>query len=44
MPRVRRACDAKIKIIDGEQQGKLIPGSNKVYTKDIVYKEIFSVN
>jgi len=44
MSRVRRACDAKIKIIDGQQQGKVIPGSNKVYTKNVVYKEIFSVN
>ena len=40
--RVRRACDVKIKILEGKEQGKLVTGSDAVFTKNVVYKEIFS--
>ncbi|XP_021966683.1 ATP-dependent DNA helicase PIF1-like [Folsomia candida] len=42
LSRVRRFADAKIKIIDGPEQGKLIEGSDRMFTKNVVYKEIFS--
>ncbi len=29
------------KIIQGKEQGKLIQNSNKFYTKNVVYKEVF---
>lgn len=38
--RVRRSGDVKIKIIAGNEQGKLINNSGKQYTKNIVYKEV----
>ncbi|XP_021953009.1 uncharacterized protein LOC110849854 [Folsomia candida] len=42
LSRVRRFADAKIKIIDGPEQGKLIEGSDRVFTKNVVYEEIFA--
>jgi hypothetical protein len=43
LSRVRRSQDVKIKIIDGRQQGKLVSGSESTFTKNVVYKEIFSM-
>jgi ATP-dependent DNA helicase PIF1 len=42
--RVRRGADVKVKIVDGEQQGKLVEGSSKVFTKNVVYREIFDLD
>jgi len=42
LSRVRRACDVKIKVIDGPFQGKLIGGSESIYTKNVVYREIYT--
>ncbi|XP_035702601.1 ATP-dependent DNA helicase PIF1-like [Folsomia candida] len=42
LSRVRRFADAKIKIIDGPEQGKLIEGSDRVFTKNVVYEDIFA--
>jgi ATP-dependent DNA helicase PIF1 len=39
--RVRRGCDVKVKITNTSQQGCLLKGSNRVFTKNVVYKEIF---
>ena len=41
--RARRACDVKIKILDRIDQGHLIEGSDAVFTKNVVYKEIFTL-
>jgi hypothetical protein len=41
--RGRSSNDVIVKVIDGPDQGKLIEGSDKVYTKNVVYKEIFSI-
>lgn len=39
--RVRRSCDVKVQVVDSvAKQGKLIPGSNKVFTKNVVFKEV----
>ena len=38
--RVRRSCDVKVKIIDTSDQGKLIEGSDSVFTKNVVYTEV----
>jgi hypothetical protein len=43
MSRVRQSCDLKIQIIPGPQQGQLIEGSSKTFTKNVVFKEIFQV-
>lgn len=40
--RVRRSTDVKVQIVEGPEQGKLLPGSEKVFTKNVVYKAIFS--
>ena len=42
LSRVRRSEDVKIKILDGSEQGKLIPNSDTIFTKNVVYKEIFN--
>ena len=41
--RARRACDVKIKILDRIDQGHLMEGSDAVFTKNVVYKEIFTL-
>ena len=38
--RVRRACDVTVQVLDGAQQGKLLPGSEKTFTKNVVYQEV----
>ena len=43
LSRVRRSCDAKVQILDDLEQGQLISNSDKVLTKNVVYKEIFSL-
>ena len=43
LSRVRRFSDAKVKIVDGRDQGKLIPESDTIFTKNVVFKEIFSL-
>ena len=41
--RACRACDVKIKILDRIDQGHLMEGSDAVFTKNVVYKEIFTL-
>ncbi|XP_030058284.1 uncharacterized protein LOC115469629 [Microcaecilia unicolor] len=41
--RVKNSCDAIVKVIDGPQQGHLFPNCNKIYTKNIVYKEMLQM-
>ena len=41
LSRVRHSADVRLKIIDAQDQGNLMEGSNKVFTKNVVYKEIF---
>jgi ATP-dependent DNA helicase PIF1 len=41
--RVRRRCNVKIKIVEGLQQGRLITGSDKMYTKNVVYREVYDL-
>lgn len=40
--RARRAADIKVKILDGPFQGKLVTGCETTFTKNVVFKEIFS--
>lgn len=40
--RVRRSGDVKIKISEGTEQGKLVTNCNKLYTKNVVYKEVLT--
>lgn len=42
LSRAKRSCDVKMKIVDGPLQGKLILGSDKIYTKN-VFKEIYNL-
>jgi len=42
LSRVRRASDVKIKLIEGPYQGKLIDACDSMYTKNVVYKEIYT--
>jgi hypothetical protein len=39
--RVRRSCDVKVKISNTSKQGQLINGSDRMFTLNVVYKEIF---
>src|SRR6267154_4747723 len=41
LSRVRRSADVRIHITDGKQQGKLVKDSQKIYRRNVVYKEIF---
>jgi len=41
LSRVRSFPDAKVKIVHGRDQGKLIPNSDAILTKNMVFKEIF---
>uniref|UniRef100_A0A8C5PXT8 ATP-dependent DNA helicase n=1 Tax=Leptobrachium leishanense TaxID=445787 RepID=A0A8C5PXT8_9ANUR len=38
--RVKSSADVKIKVIDGREQGYLLPGTNACFTKNVVFKEI----
>ncbi len=38
--RVRSSNDVKIKILAGPRQGKLVKGSDKMFTVNVVYKEV----
>jgi ATP-dependent DNA helicase PIF1 len=38
--RVRRSADVKVFVKDTHDQGKLLPGSNRVFTRNVVYKSI----
>lgn len=40
MSRVRRFEDVKVKIVHGPHVGQLLPNSDEVYTKNIVYNKI----
>ena len=42
LSRARCQRDVKIKVIDGPDQGRLIDGSESVFTKNVVFKEIFT--
>jgi ATP-dependent DNA helicase PIF1 len=39
--RVRRSCDVKVKILNTPKQGNLIKGSERVFTVNVVYNEVF---
>jgi hypothetical protein len=39
--RGRSKTRIKVKVFQNQGQGKLIPGSDRVFTKNIVYKEVF---
>lgn len=41
LSRVRRSEDVKIQITPGSNQGELVQGVNKIFTKNVVYREIF---
>jgi ATP-dependent DNA helicase PIF1 len=38
--RAKKACNVRVKILDTPFQGKLIKGSDKVFTRNIVYREV----
>jgi len=40
--RVKRKCDVVVQICDSKDQGRLIQGSNQVFTRNVVYREIFT--
>uniref|UniRef100_A0A8C5PGY6 ATP-dependent DNA helicase n=1 Tax=Leptobrachium leishanense TaxID=445787 RepID=A0A8C5PGY6_9ANUR len=40
--RVKSSADVKIKLIDGREQGYLLPGTDACFTKNVVFKEIYS--
>lgn len=42
--RVKKSSDVKIQIVNGKEQGKLIEESDAIFTKNVVYKEIFSMS
>jgi len=42
--RVRSDADVKIQVIGNELQGSLVKGSKKVFTRNVVYREIFGIN
>jgi hypothetical protein len=39
--RVRRSCDVRVKILNTPKQGNLIKGSERVFTLNVVYNEVF---
>jgi hypothetical protein len=39
--RVRRSCDVKVKVLETAYQGKLLPSSQKIFTRNIVFQEVF---
>lgn len=39
--RVQRSSDVKVKILSTAHQGELIQGQENIFTKNVVYKEIF---
>ena len=39
--RARHSADVKVQIVEGPGQGKLVTGSDAIFTKNVVYKEIF---
>uniref|UniRef100_A0A8C5MTH3 ATP-dependent DNA helicase n=1 Tax=Leptobrachium leishanense TaxID=445787 RepID=A0A8C5MTH3_9ANUR len=40
--RVKSSADVKIKVIDGREQGYLLPGTDACFTKNVEFKEIYS--
>jgi hypothetical protein len=38
--RVRRGCDVKVKVLNTSQQGCLIKNSHRVFTRNVVYREV----
>lgn len=38
--RVRRSCDVKVHVVTTLEHGKLLPDSNKIFTRNVVYKDI----
>jgi len=40
--RVRKAADVKVTVIDTPDQGKLLEGHDNVFTKNVVYREVFN--
>ena len=43
LSRARTRAGIKIKVVSTSQQGKLLQGSNKVFTLNVVYKEVFDM-
>ncbi|XP_053548909.1 ATP-dependent DNA helicase PIF1-like [Bombina bombina] len=39
---VKSSADVKVKVIDGQEQGYLLTGSDACFTKNVVYKEKYS--
>ena len=39
--RVRRSDDVKVKVLDTSEHGKLLENCDSVFTKNVVYKEVF---
>ncbi|CAL8141391.1 unnamed protein product [Orchesella dallaii] len=39
--RVRKASDVKIKVIETSEQGMLVEGRENIFTKNVVYREVF---
>ena len=42
--RARTKTRIKVKIFQNQGQGKLIPGSDRIFTKNVVYKEVFDTS
>ena len=43
LSRVRRQCDVKVHVIDTLEQGKLLPNSERVFTINVVYKDVLDM-
>jgi ATP-dependent DNA helicase PIF1 len=41
LSRVRRSCDVTVKIVSRHDQGQLIPDIDSIFTRNVVYSEIF---
>jgi ATP-dependent exoDNAse (exonuclease V) alpha subunit len=42
LSRVRRRGDVKVHVVESAEQGKLLSGSNEVFIRNVVYKDILS--
>jgi ATP-dependent DNA helicase PIF1 len=40
--RVKRRADIKVHVVESAEQGKLLPDSEKVFTRNVVFKDILS--
>ncbi|KAG2464244.1 PIF6 helicase, partial [Polypterus senegalus] len=44
LSRVRSFPDVVVNVVDGPEQGKLLPNSDRVFTKNVVYNDILLKN